>query len=64
MNRQRGLYPYEKRLNPREHVFFIDRAYSVKCRAHLRGLAKVGFITHADSVALFDDLSIQVGNKK
>ena len=25
---------------------------------------KLGFITHADSVALFDDLSIQVGNRK
>jgi len=25
---------------------------------------QVGLITHADSVALFDNLSIQVGNKK
>jgi hypothetical protein len=25
---------------------------------------KIGFITHADSVALFDDLAIQVGNRK
>jgi hypothetical protein len=25
---------------------------------------KLGFITHADSVALFDDLSIQAGNRK
>ena len=25
---------------------------------------KLGFITHSDSVALFDDLSIQVGNRK
>ena len=25
---------------------------------------KIGFITHADSVALFDDLSVQAGNRK
>ena len=30
----------------------------------LRRSGKLGFITHADSVALFDDLSVQVGNRK